>query len=121
MSSSERPKLVYKVFLPDQFERFCTNGHFSGSADDQRDGFVHLSFAHQVAKTIEKHFSNRQDLVVAEFQCSDLGAQLRFEPSRDGQLFPHLYGSLLHLHVRRVVGNEHWAALGRAGAGEPHT
>src|SRR5690606_27098222 len=94
---------VYKVFLPEQFTHLQTYGSFDGSPDDLRDGFVHLSFAHQLHKTITKHFAHYSELVIAEFQVAALGAALRLEPSRDGQLFPHLHAPLLAEQLTRCV------------------
>ncbi len=94
---------VYKIFLSEQFAQFETDGEFLGSEDDLHDGFIHLSFAHQVAGTIEKHFQTCGDLVVAEFSALDLGPNLRAEVSRGDQMFPHLYGKLSFEHCRRRV------------------
>ena len=94
LSTSPPSCLVYKVFLPEQFEVFCAQGAFGGSPDDLRDGFIHLSFAAQLRKTISKHFAGRPDLRIAEFQSEHLAPLLRFEVSRDEQLFPHLYDVL---------------------------
>jgi len=98
---SDVPQYVYKVFLPEQLELFRGSGEFIGSADDARDGFIHLSFATQVERTIKKHFQDRPDLAIAEFERTTWGEALRLEVSRDEQLFPHLYGVLLWPEVRR--------------------
>lgn len=72
----------------------CQHGAFAGSRDDLRDGFVHLSAGHQLAGTLAKYFRNQDDLLLIAFRSSDLGPGLKFEPSRGGELFPHLYGPL---------------------------
>ena len=85
---------VYKIFLPEQFASFQSSGEFFGSPDDERDGYIHLSLASQVPGTIKKHFSKSGGLVIAELSSSALGPALRFEMSRERQLYPHYYGSL---------------------------
>lgn len=69
-------------------------GAYLGSADDIRDGFIHLSTGAQVQGTLQKHFSGVAGLVIAAFPAEALGAQLRWEKSRGGELFPHYYGAL---------------------------
>ena len=69
-------------------------GSFAGSADDQRDGFIHLSTAAQLTATVDKHFANGDHLYVAEIDLEALGDAIRWEPSRGGEDFPHLYGPL---------------------------
>lgn len=103
MTSPELSEPVYKVLLPEQYATFEASGEFAGSADDRRDGFIHLSFRAQVERTIQKHFQDRSDLFIAEFAPHTWGSYLRFEPSRDQQLFPHLYGVLQWGQVRRWV------------------
>lgn len=61
---------------------------------DRADGFIHFSTATQAQETARRHFANQRDLVVVAFDSDDLGASLRWERSRGGALFPHLYGSL---------------------------
>src|SRR5437868_3907075 len=69
-------------------------GVFRGSADDARDGFIHFSTAAQVSETARKHFSGQTGLFLIAVDVDALGDALRFEPSRNGELFPHLYGEL---------------------------
>jgi len=92
---SEHPTTAYKVLSADELALLERDGSWSGSADDQRDGFVHLSTAEQLAGTLRKHFAGRTDLQLAAVDLGSFGASLRWEESRDGQLFPHLYGPLL--------------------------
>ncbi|MDE2602519.1 MAG: DUF952 domain-containing protein, partial [Bradyrhizobium sp.] len=65
-----------------------------GSADDARDGFIHFSTASQVAQTAKKHFSGQTGLLLIRIDADALGAALRWERSRNDELFPHLYGEL---------------------------
>jgi uncharacterized protein (DUF952 family) len=86
--------IVYKVLPERDWTAACQNGAFAGSQDDMRDGFIHLSAAHQLAGTLAKYFRNQQDLLLVAFRSADLGPELKCEPSRGGELFPHLYGPL---------------------------
>lgn len=72
----------------------AVGGAFRGAAVDLADGYIHLSAADQVAETLAKHFAGRADLVLASFDAEALGNALRWEPSRGGALFPHLYAPL---------------------------
>jgi uncharacterized protein (DUF952 family) len=83
-----------------EFER---SGRFDGSPDDVRDGFIHLSYADQVAGTLDRHFAGENSLVLAEFDPTALGEALREEASRGGALFPHLYGALTRDALRQVI------------------
>ena len=85
---------VFKVVARNAWEAACRHGSLSGSADDIRDGFIHLSAPHQIAGTLAKHFTGQADLVLIEFDANALGSDLRWEPARDGNLFPHLYAAL---------------------------
>ncbi len=77
-------------------------GHYVGSADDQRDGFIHLSTAAQVTASAAKHRAGVPDLMLLWVRANALGAALRWEPSRGGALFPHLYGPLPVACVHRT-------------------
>ena len=69
-------------------------GIYEGSEVDRRDGFIHLSAAHQVRATAQKHFSGKADLVLISIREENLGPSLKWEASRGGDLFPHIYGPL---------------------------
>ncbi len=86
--------LVYKICPRAVWQAAMTAGRYDGSDDDRRDGFIHLSTADQVPGTLADHFAGERDLVVVAYAADDLGAALRFEPSRGGALFPHQYGPL---------------------------
>ena len=87
-------RAVYKVLNDTAWDEACRQGAFAGSADDVRDGFIHLSAAHQLAGTVAKYFRGRADLVLVAFDSAALGAALTWEPSRGGNLFPRLYAAL---------------------------
>ena len=69
-------------------------GVFTGSADDRRDGYIHFSAARQLDGTLAKYYAGRADLVLVAVDPVRLGADLKWEPARDGTLFPHLYQPL---------------------------
>ncbi|MDD2861117.1 MAG: DUF952 domain-containing protein [Acidiphilium sp.] len=86
--------VAYKVLSETEFAQFQVAGWFEGSVVDRADGFIHLSAAEQLAETIDRHFQGRDDLVIAAVQLPMLGAAVRWEISRGGQAFPHVYGVL---------------------------
>lgn len=86
--------IVYKLATLDDWTCAVVAGGFSGSPDDRRDGFIHLSCAHQLEATAAKYFSGVEGLCLIAFQAAGLGPPLVFEPSRGGDLFPHYYGTL---------------------------
>lgn len=85
---------VYKVCTATDWAAAVRNGVYAGSADDRRDGFIHLSTAEQLAGTLARHFAGIKDLVLIGFDMRAIGPSLRFEASRKGELFPHVYGTL---------------------------
>ena len=86
--------LIYKICARAEWEAAVAAGVYRGSEVDRKDGFVHFSTAAQVDETQRRHFAGRSDLVRIGVDPADLGAALRFEASRGGALFPHLYGEL---------------------------
>ena len=85
---------IFRLFRSAEWRAFAQSGAFEGSADDRRDGFIHMSTAEQAEGTRAKHYASVDDLVVAAFDSSVLSDTIRWEPSRDGALFPHIYGAL---------------------------
>ena len=85
---------IYKIVRTGDWIDAEKAGVFKGSADDARDGFVHFSAAHQVRATAERYFRGQADLVLVAADAALLGEALKWEPSRGGDLFPHLYGPL---------------------------
>lgn len=82
---------VYKICTRAAWDAACRSGNYAGSDDDARDGFIHLSAAHQVAATAAKYFRGQPDLLLVALASAQLGSDLAWEPSRGGDLFPHLY------------------------------
>ena len=87
-------RLIYKICPASAWREAERQGVYRGSADDSRDGFIHFSTASQVAGTARKYFFGQTGLFLIAVDADALGEALRWEPSRDDQLFPHLYGEL---------------------------
>jgi uncharacterized protein (DUF952 family) len=85
---------IFKIFRLPEWNAAEEVGIFTGSADDIRDGFLHFSLAEQVRGTAEKHFPNESEIMLAQVEARALGASLKWEVSRGGQTFPHLYAPL---------------------------
>lgn len=83
--------LIYKIFRRAEWNAFRAAGETRGAPVDLKDGFIHFSTAAQVAETAAKHFATESDLVLVAFNAEALGGALKWEPSRGGALFPHLY------------------------------
>jgi|SRR5579862_8266210 len=94
--------MIYKICEAAQWEEARRAGEFRGSAADAADGYIHFSSAGQVAATAARHFAGMTDLVLVALNAENLGPALRWEPSRGGALFPHLYGALPLSAVRWV-------------------
>lgn len=88
------PDHIYKVADRALVEAARTAGTFIGAPVDLRDGFIHFSTAAQLAETLRLHFAGQGDLVLLAVRAADLGSALKWEPSRGGQLFPHLCAPL---------------------------
>lgn len=87
--------MLYKVCPRASWSEALKSGVLPLSRDDERDGYVHLSAAHQVRGTLDRHFAGRPELVLLALSPARLPqTALRWEASRSGELFPHLYGEL---------------------------
>jgi len=85
---------VYKVVGEAEWTAAERQGVFLGAAIDISDGYIHLSDGGQVETTVALYFADRDDLVLVALEAERLGAALKWEPSRGGALFPHLYATL---------------------------
>ena len=85
---------VYKLLTRSEWRAAEAQGVFEGSAVDLADGFIHFSTASQAPETGRRYFAGVADLVIVGFEAEALGEGLKWEPSRGGDLFPHLYGPL---------------------------
>lgn len=97
---------LYKILKAEEWSAAQAHGRFAGSAVDLKDGYIHLSGADQVQETACLHFKGQTDLVLVVLDADALGPALRWESSRAGALFPHLYDALdpaVALEVRRLA------------------
>jgi uncharacterized protein (DUF952 family) len=86
--------VIYKICRRTEWRAAEASGSFAGSPDDQRDGFIHLSTAAQVAETAARHFGGQDDLVIVAVDDGKVAPALKWERSRGSALFPHLYAPL---------------------------
>ena len=93
-SAGSRVSFLYKIMSRQEWETAQAQGIYEGSEVDRRDGFIHLSAAHQVRATAQKHFSGQEDLVLVSVAQESVGPNLKWEASRGGDLFPHINGPL---------------------------
>jgi uncharacterized protein (DUF952 family) len=85
---------VYNIVAADLWQAAEDSGVFSGAGIDLNDGFIHLSTGAQARRTAQLYFAGQGSLMLVAIDEASLGDALKYEPSRDGDLFPHLYGSL---------------------------
>ncbi|HEX7695735.1 MAG TPA: DUF952 domain-containing protein, partial [Sphingomonas sp.] len=90
---SDRPTAAYKVLTADQM-RALEADRFDGAPIDLADGYIHLSTRDQLTETVDKHFAGQADLWVAAIDLNALGDSVKWEESRGGALFPHVYGRM---------------------------
>ncbi|NSX84397.1 DUF952 domain-containing protein [Agrobacterium tumefaciens] len=90
----ETPAIIYKIVPETLWSAAKAKGVFEGAAIDLTDGFIHFSTAKQAAETAARHFSGQVDLLLIAVDGAALGDKLVYEPSRGGDLFPHLYAPL---------------------------
>jgi uncharacterized protein (DUF952 family) len=105
--------LIYKICPEGVWREAERAGAFAGASIDLQDGFIHFSTAAQVRETAAKHFAGQSDLLLIAVDAEPLGPALRYEPSRGGDLFPHLYGAMPLSAVR-------WTAPLRLGPDGRH-
>jgi uncharacterized protein (DUF952 family) len=101
--TSTYPSRIYRILTDQAWTAARAAGKFAGSEHDLRDGFIHFSTATQLAETAAKHYAGQSELVLLEVEVAALGAALRWEPSRGGALFPHLYDELRTRAISRFA------------------
>ena len=103
-SPMEKPagNLIYKIVTAAQWAEAEELGEFLGAPIDLKDGYIHFSTSAQVIETVEKHFHGQLDLLIVSVGSDVLGDELKWEPSRGGDLFPHLYSNLSLANVISV-------------------
>ena len=104
--------MIYKIFRRDEWARLQQEGRTAGGPVDLADGYIHFSAHGQVAETAAKHFAGEEGLVLLAVDEATLGPDLRWEPSRGGALFPHLYRDLaldevISVHRLELAGGRH--------------
>lgn len=94
--------IIFKICPAFLWQEAEKAGSFEGAPVDIQDGYIHFSTAKQVVETARRHFAGQDDLLLIAIDADSLGAALRYEPSRGGDLFPHLYAPLSLSAVRWV-------------------
>ncbi len=97
------PSPIFKIVPSPLWIQAEAEGRFDGAPVDLADGYIHFSTAAQARETARRHFSGQGDLLLVAVDAARLGAALRWEPSRGGDLFPHLYGPLPLSAVLQVM------------------
>lgn len=90
----EHPRSIFKILPASLWAQALQTGWFSGSPVDLADGYIHFSTAAQLRETAAKHFAGQSDLLVVAIDTRAIAGALKWEPSRGGALFPHLYAPL---------------------------
>jgi uncharacterized protein (DUF952 family) len=93
---------IYKIVSREEWRDAEKKRRFDGSPVDIADGYIHFSTSAQMRETAAKHFAGQSDLMLVEVDAPTLGDALKWEPSRGGALFPHLYGPLDFSAITRV-------------------
>ena len=93
-------QIIYKICPATLWAEAERAGRFEGAGIDKKDGYIHFSTAEQAAETARLHFAGQDGLLLVAVDTAPLGAALKWEPSRGGKLFPHLYGVLSLSAVR---------------------
>ncbi|MEL6792219.1 MAG: DUF952 domain-containing protein [Pseudomonadota bacterium] len=91
--------LIFKILTADQWDALERDGETKGAPVDLADGYIHFSTAEQATETAARHFAGQTGLMLAAVEADALGEALKWEPSRGGALFPHLYAKLAHAEV----------------------
>jgi len=87
-------EVIYKILTMDEWSDYAKSGTFSGSEHDQRDGFIHMCSGPQLAGTLAKHYDKIDHIILVGIDTSACGSDLKWEVSRGGEKFPHLYADL---------------------------
>ncbi|WP_420479569.1 DUF952 domain-containing protein [Brevundimonas sp. FT23028] len=96
--------IAYKLVDREAWELARLDGAYAGSAVDLQDGYIHMSTSAQLAETARRHYAGRSDLLLVTVDLTGLGEALKWEPSRGGDLFPHLFAHLPLSAAREARG-----------------
>ena len=99
-----RDPIIYKILRQAEWAALQQEGHFAGSVHDKRDGFIHMSTAAQLQGTLDKHYTDGETVTLAAIRFADVAGTVKYEASRGGAEFPHIYGELPLSAVKT-----HWA------------
>ena len=102
MKDVMNPRFAYKILQAEDYQTFMRRQIFTGSAVDHTDGYIHLSLADQLQDTLAKHYQGKKDLYLIEVDLQAVKADVKFEQSRGGAYFPHLYADLEKIMTRRI-------------------
>mgnify|MGYP000141474809 CR=1 FL=1 len=94
MTESKRDRYIYKVLTPNQWASFQAEGTFVGSPVDLADGFIHMSCAAQLKETMDKWYVDQSAVAVLQIKAAEINEELKYEVSRGGAEFPHLFADL---------------------------
>lgn len=89
-----RDTIIYKILRQSEWVEMQADGQFGGSVHDQRDGFIHMSTAAQLQGTLDKHYTDGDVVILAAVSAQDVSDPIKWEVSRGGAEFPHIYGTL---------------------------
>ena len=101
MANVKPDLVIYKILTPAQWDSFHEAGQFSGSPHDLADGFIHFSRANQLQGTLETHYTAADTIILLEVATEGLIEGLKWEESRNGDLFPHLYANFSEADVHQ--------------------
>ena len=106
----QRDKYIYKALTPEQWAGFQTKAVFTGSPVDLADGYIHLSCASELKATLDKWYADQAQVILLQVEASAVNANLKYEVSRGGTAFPHVYADLPLSAVGKV-----WVVSSDAG------
>lgn len=99
---NKKESFVYRVMLNNEWDEFKKKKKFFGNKLDIQSGFIHLSTKSQIKNTIEKYYKNEDSIIIFKINVKDIAKNLKWEISRNNQLFPHLYGFINFIDVKKI-------------------
>ena len=99
---NKKESFVYRVMLNNEWDEFKKKKKFFGNKLDIQSGFIHLSTKSQIKNTIKKYFKNENSIIIFKINVKDIAKNLKWEISRNNQLFPHLYGFINFIDVKKT-------------------
>ena len=99
---NKKESFVYRVMLNNEWDEFKKKKKFFGNKLDIQSGYIHLSTKSQIKNTIEKYYKNEDSIIIFKINVKDIAKNLKWEISRNNQLFPHLYGFINFIDVKKI-------------------